>query len=524
MNIAIIMSGTYVQADLLTEFGAIPPSFLPLGNRRLYRHQVSMLLDHCDHVYIVLPSSYDQPHSDIEALKQLKVKTIFCDPTISISQAKLHVLEAIPEQADQLIFLYGDTLISNLAKIPLDCYSAHTAVDEYKWASAPLNSRHADNSKSNLVVSGLFSFSDLPALKDALVNEANDIIQALVRYDQSAPLTMLVTGDWHDFGHTQTYYRSCGLITTQRYFNTLNISRHRVKKNSTDTLKIRAEASWFENLPPAMRIYTPTYLGRVLQDGRTVGYSTENTYLSTLASLASFGNLHQDTWISIFRACDEFLKEAQSHIAPVQDSFSTFDYYLPKTAERLNQFSLASGFDCDSELTLNDCGVPSLNRMAEITADILKTEKEPQMNLIHGDFCFSNIFYDLRSRLVKVIDPRGISPKRQPSIYGDPRYDVAKLSHSVIGRYDEIISGNIKASNDGLNFSLDMSLFETPMWSEITKAFDSIGFLQSPDEKRTNGAIMVHLFLSMLPLHADRPSHQTTFIANSARLFLELEK
>ena len=523
MKIAIIMSGAYVQADLLTEFGAIPPSFLPLGNRRLYSHQVSMLRDHCDSIYLALPSDYEQSCKDIEALEELNVKPILLEPSISICKAKSQVLETISKQVDQLIFLYGDTLFSSLNEIPKDCYSAHSAVDEYKWAPAPTNVNPGVNEESNLVVSGLFSFSDLTALKDALTNESSDITQALTKYDSSIPLTMTTKGDWYDFGHTQTYYRSCGLITTQRSFNSLHISRQRVAKNSLDTLKMNAEASWFENLPSAMRVYTPTYLGRELKNGDTIGYSTENTYLSTLANLASFGNLHQNTWTSIFRACDDFLKEAQSHFAPAEQAFSTSDYYHPKTVKRLKQFSEMSGFDCDAELTLNGHPLPSLNKMAEITADILNTPNDSKLGLIHGDFCFSNIFFDLRSRMVKVIDPRGLSPKGEISLYGDPRYDVAKLSHSVLGRYDEIVSGNVKATGNGMDFMLDIDSLNTPRWTEIVNAFNAVGFLKSPEEKRVNCAIMVHLFLSMLPLHADRPSRQITFTANAARLFLELE-
>lgn len=50
----LIMSGSYVQQELGAEFGSIPPSFLPLANKRLFKHQVS--LGHDGHaIYLVLP-------------------------------------------------------------------------------------------------------------------------------------------------------------------------------------------------------------------------------------------------------------------------------------------------------------------------------------------------------------------------------------------------------------------------------------------------------------------------------------
>ena len=68
---------------------------------------------------------------------------------------------------------------------------------------------------------------------------------------------------------------------------------------------------------------------------------------------------------------------------------------------------------------------------------------------MHGDFCFSNILYDFKSQSIKVIDPRGLSGDgKEQSIYGDLRYDVAKLAHSVIGKYDFIIAGRFSYSEE----------------------------------------------------------------------------
>ncbi len=60
---------------------------------------------------------------------------------------------------------------------------------------------------------------------------------------------------------------------------------------------------------------------------------------------------------------------------------------------------------------------------------------------MHGDFCFSNITYDFAIIRIKTIDPRGLTPNNELTIYGDTQYDIAKLSHSVLGLYDWIIAG-----------------------------------------------------------------------------------
>ena len=90
----------------------------------------------------------------------------------------------------------------------------------------------------------------------------------------------------------------------------------------------------------------------------------------------------------------------------------------------------------------------SYNGVAYKNFSLLETEvkaKVEQMSndfspcIMHGDFCFSNILFDLNNLIIKLIDPRGSFGV--PSIFGDPRYDVAKLRHSAVGLYDFIVSG-----------------------------------------------------------------------------------
>lgn len=303
------MSGTYVQTGLIAEFGKIPPSFLPLGNRRLYWHQIAMLQSHCDQVFLTVPDDFELPQKDVVALANLGAQVLPSDRSRTIAEALLDGMSSIPQLDGPLVVLYGDTLFSDQVALPSDVYSAHVAVDEYKWTPAAMISGADAKNERGLVVSGLYSFSSTTILADALSNCNGDIIEALRIYDQSLPLQMLTQGSWFDFGHAQTYYTSCGLITTQRSFNSLKITRQSVEKSSDDIQKMEAEASWFEALPAEMRVYAPTFLGRIETDGKTTGYRTQNTYLSTLANLSTFGRLNKNTWSSIFAACKEFLDE-----------------------------------------------------------------------------------------------------------------------------------------------------------------------------------------------------------------------
>jgi hypothetical protein len=54
--------------------------------------------------------------------------------------------------------------------------------------------------------------------------------------------------------------------------------------------------------------------------------------------------------------------------------------------------------------------------------------------LSHGDPCLSNILFDGRIGLFRLIDPRGATVRDAALMH--PLYDLAKFSHSVLGGYD----------------------------------------------------------------------------------------
>jgi len=116
-----------------------------------------------------------------------------------------------------------------------------------------------------------------------------------------------------------------------------------------------------------------------------------------------------------------------------------------------------------------------------------------------------------------VVDPRGINVNGDFSIYGDQKYDLAKLTHSVIGLYDFIIAGRYTFDIDAdgyevIHFEIDSRL------SMVQEGFMSIPFLDSVTIKDVM-PLVVLLFLSMLPLHSDRQDRQKAMLLNAVRLY-----
>ncbi|HEC1574167.1 TPA: hypothetical protein R1X69_001737 [Campylobacter upsaliensis] len=305
---------------------------------------------------------------------------------------------------------------------------------------------------------------------------------------------------WLDFGLMTNYFHSKKIISTQRSFNEVQISQNYIVKNSSWTEKIKAEKAWFENLPPTLLIYTPKYFTQ------KSGYALEYLYHNTLSELFVFGSLPDFIWRKIFLSIKDFLNICDTFKSEDKLNFN----YQEKTLSRLKEFAKQRNIDLDKPFILNHTPQPSLNELIKQTSEFLPRVKE--FSLIHGDFCFSNIMYDFRGSLIKTYDPRGLDFDEKISIFGDKNYDLAKLTHSVLGLYDFIIAGfyECELKDYHLNFKLEIN--ENIL--AIQNAFKEIFKID-----KALMTLTLHLFLSMLPLHNDDTKRQNAFLANAYRIY-----
>ncbi|NLH80592.1 MAG: hypothetical protein GX458_07090 [Phyllobacteriaceae bacterium] len=221
-----------------------------------------------------------------------------------------------------------------------------------------------------------------------------------------------------------------------------------------------------------------------------------------------------DEWVS---ACAEYQSED-----PSREIATTIPLYREKTLERLERFAATTGTSLDGAWTLNGRLLPSLREIVEVVAAAVPPPAEPDIRVIHGDLCFSNVLYDFRTQQVKLIDPRALNGLGEPTIHGDRRYDLAKLHHSVIGLYDFIIAGRYRLElgpERGITFDVPRE----PRIREIQEEFLATRFGGLSLCDAASLPISILFFLSMLPLHADEPKRQTAMLANALRLYRELE-
>lgn len=144
--------------------------------------------------------------------------------------------------------------------------------------------------------------------------------------------------------------------------------------------------------------------------------------------------------------------------------------------------------------------------------------KYPLYSVIgHGDPCFANALYSKAAMMLKFIDPKGA--QTEDELWTNPYYDVAKLSHSICGRYD-FFNNDLYDIELDRNFQLKLNIdFDNSTYKTIFKQkLERNGF-----DYLSVRLYEASLFLSMLPLHIDNPHKVLGFILNARDILEEIE-
>jgi hypothetical protein len=315
-----------------------------------------------------------------------------------------------------------------------------------------------------------------------------------------------------DCGHLKTFYASRRSLASARHFNAIGVDGGVVRKRSHDHRKIDAEANWLRSAPADLQPFTV----RLIEDPGTPAsgeYRTLYTSYPTVAELY-LARSSRFVWRRVLDSCLEYLTLAAGHVEPGRDS--SFHWLVAgKLRERLGGYP-ATLPDRAAALTINGRGVGSLDSIAAaLEREIAAAPRHPAC-IMHGDFCFSNMLFDLRSDRIQLIDPRGLIGD-EATMYGDIRYDIAKLGHSIVGRYDQIVGEGLRDGGTGPDFVLTIP--EDPLRDWLERQFLAAQAAGVEFRDRAVMAAMVSLFVSMIPLHADDPRRQRALLANGLRLY-----
>jgi len=525
----VILSGAYIGDEMAAEFGAIPPSFLPLGGKRLFEHQAKLTKGN---VYISLPEEFDIPKIDQIRLDALGLNVVRVPNELSLRNSMQRVLKTL-DLPNGVEILFGDTLVYGPCPDSKDLASFQNDPAHHFWSyfseenpKKPFVSGLGDGINQRRILCGHFRFSASQVFADML-EKATDFVDALNLYDARIPLKKCMVETWFDFGHLALYYQSKRNFSVARAFNSLEADGKTVRKSSAQTNKIRAEAGWYKNLPMELKLFAPKYLGTDDRD-YLAGYRMEYVYQPLLSDLSVFGKLPGNVWSQILGRCFEFLKIARqekpqpgSPETARQFSDDFFRYmFAEKTRNRLAVYLEAQNIQPDTCYSLNGLKLPKIGDIVDLLLANIRPTEPADISFLHGDFFFGNTFFDFRSTHVTVIDPRAMLADGAFSLYGDHRYDVAKLAHSIVGAYDHIVnarSGLTKISSFDWRFSpTDIQSPEGLEGLMFESALNTFGIGRI--ELLSMTAL---LFFSMLPLHSDSTERQEHLFANALRMSIE---
>ena len=306
-----------------------------------------------------------------------------------------------------------------------------------------------------------------------------------------------------------------------RHFNQIAQERYEVVKRSRDRDKIRREYRFFQLLPEDMQPYFLQPYG-FEESGDGASYRMRRLFVPDLAvqwvhrafTPAQFDQLlaHLFHFLAV-RPARAVGREAAAAVATTM--------YVDKVTERVEELlALPAGRDVDATLQAGGVagGVRSLlDRYTAAYAGRARRRRDGDLRVLHGDLCFSNILYSPSTQALHLIDPRGADTEDE--VFGDALYDVAKLSHSVLGGYDFIVAGLFDLVHDdtlrlGLRVEQDA---DEGLRAQFVDALVREGY--SVEAVRL---CEVSLFLSMLPLHIDAPKRVTAFALKARDILDEL--
>ena len=193
--------------------------------------------------------------------------------------------------------------------------------------------------------------------------------------------------------------------------------------------------------------------------------------------------------------------------------------YLEKTVDRLKKLSEQPSFKEFNEhnITVNGVKYPSLSKLTKIlSSNVPKLFNIDHFQIVHGDLCFPNILIDDNFNILKLIDPRGSFG--QFDIYGDGRYDLAKLYHSIEGGYDFIIKNMYTLEYDASNCVIKYEINRSPSGQNIMEIMHNVFEDVIANNENEIRFIESLLFLSMISLHNENIEHQMVMLGTGLEL------
>lgn len=373
----------------------------------------------------------------------------------------------------------------------------------------------------NLALVGAYYFDDSKLFNDSIHEAINSnitirneyqISTAIEIYKETKPISIIdiEENEWFDFGELDVYNINRRKFNQSRFFNSIEYNDNSItKKSDSNKHKLQKEICWFLAMPSKLRKHFPKLLDYNLDDLNTE-YTVEYCLGNTLQEMWLYNNLSIENWIKIIHEVNNILNDFREASKPYTIDFDKF------IEKQLNTRVNLKTFFKDTDLIINDVhyNLPELYTFfVSYLEDFKNRTKNSNSYICHGDMVFSNMIYDPSTNDIKLIDPRGDFCGN--IIYGDTRYDIAKLAQCIIGDYDYIVNDLFVLTDNGYEiYSNKSDDYKNELFDLVTSNYN----------KKDIMFITAIQFMTMIPLHAENKAHQTIMKYKAIELLHKLSQ
>jgi dTDP-glucose pyrophosphorylase len=522
----LILSAGKIEKELEKIFGSIPSGLIPLNGKPVIFRIIDKLLDEGFRKISITVGYKKEIIQEIiskQYKKKVKIEFISTEfqkpPGSSVKTAMNRCTE------EKLLIILGDTLIENNLTELINKKNSFVLISQKfekpeNWCVITHKNeklekifdkeKNLNKNEGQYALVGVYYFDNMDSLKRILdtfkENDRLEISSIIKEYKIKNNISTELAKEWHDVGHIENYFTTKQFMLKARYFNSLQLdnSSKIVTKMSENAEKLINEIDWYKKIPDEISELIPKIVDSEISDKPFL--KLEYVGLPTLAEIWLYSELSNDFWFKIieklFETLDKFNKYSENVTLQEYNSI-----YFEKTVERVNELinsdNLFKKIFSQEFIFINGKKFRNWHLIKDqLELKINKLFDKEDNCLIHGDLCFSNILYDSKNKNFKLIDPRG---KWGHDVYGDIKYDVAKIRHSIVGGFDTITNGLYSAIYDEMD-GIITDVYKPKNYDDVCEKLD----LRIKERWDLDKIKIIEglLFISMLPLHKDHFERQ----------------
>jgi len=533
-NVLILAAGNISNKLSFIKAYYASPALIPINTKPLILYHLEFYRNFDCKVYLIVNQKDTERIEESVNLTEFKFEIFEVPDSHGVNESLHFALSKVPDSVQ--------TVVNLVTSIPLHFPEAQTVIlDKHLSYNNDWSCINIDHEQTTFLFklqsekhlghafTGIFNINT-----DILHNAVNQVVQesdlmeviAYLNKEQTDNNKLkFILEDWIDAGHEINYYQSKLKLISSRSFNSVSVNELGIlKKQSTNYTKLKNEVEFISSVPAQLSVLFPRIIDGFTYDSekKSGSYSMEFYGYPNIAELQLFWDLKDEVWTRIFLDFEYVFKLFIKHGYSIGKQ-AYLDFYIGKIDERVqefyNQLDDEYKYLITEDLKINGVLYNGFSKFKnKLFERIEQLYSENDFCVVHGDFCFNNLLYDVPHRLIKLIDPRGSFGNKYKGLFGDIKYDLAKLLHSAVGGYDYLVNNLYKINFDEKNISYDVFYKDNSsiIADKAQQLVNNLGY-----SVKDIMLIVGTLFLTMPPLHDDSPSRQKMMYIHGIKIINE---